>query len=168
MNLNKTPSEAIPISLLVTLLEHKEHVHLSFVPKSARTHQIPHFYLFLTCNDNFLQKGTETCQYFSGRWLVGCEHLFLLIISANKCYLSHWAAPSWYYSRLLPLQVMRWLQNVAEECNWILSRTGLVLKLMNNVSAEQSIGSTNTLRSFSCPADYSLTSPSPFLWGADF
>lgn len=115
-------------SLLVTLLEHKEYIHLPFTPKSVRAEiQMlqtipPHFPLLLICDDDFLRKGTETCQIciLVGKTFGCCEHFFLLIISATSCHLpaqSLGCSQFWYYLQfLLPLWIMQQLHNVAEEC----------------------------------------------------
>lgn len=131
--------------LLVTFLEHKEHIHLSFVPECRNTPTSPHFCLFLICNDNFLQKGIETCQYLLGRCLGGCKHL--LIISASRCYSVTGLLQPGTTGGSCPCRWWDGCRVWQRNMNWILNRTRLLLKLMNNVGTEQNISAKTQLSS---------------------
>lgn len=91
------------------------------------------FHLFLICNENSQHKGLETCQeyLFVGEifWGIMSTLSQLFWQTAAISQVSHGAAPFWYcLQSLLPLQIMRWLQNVAEECELNPKQDGAVSK----------------------------------------
>lgn len=146
VNVSKT-FYAIPIQKTVACyISGTQGAHSLILCSRVQEHtNSPHFCLFLICNDNFLQKGTETCQYLLGRCLGGCKHL--LIISASRRYSVTGLLQPGTTGGSCPCRWWDGCRVWQRNMNWILSRTRLLLKLMNNVGTEQNISAKTQLSS---------------------